>query len=224
MLQLTGWRSSRNQLETLIRASDTTEGKQVKKIVDDIALLSEYVRGMQETTCSSEWCQSILASPLLQQYEPVRESQHFREDDRLAKTATASYLQRSQNEKTYQGLAGKVAGWRRDNDHHDHHKCQSKLVVATAETLSGQSGSSPGEVGWCTNKGSWGRLQHCCPLWTCAVEVARLQLSFWHSGTPNVCSNSKAATKTSEYTKMSQPCLCRLSFNKIFLLKDSAKL
>ena len=140
-------------VETLIRASDTTEGKQVKKIVDDIALLPEYVMGMQETTSSSQWCQSVFTSPILEQYDPVWESQHFK-DDRLAKAATASYLQRSANAKMHQDWAGKVTGWRRDNfdKEHGHHKCQSMLVVATAEILSGQGGSFLGEACWCTNK------------------------------------------------------------------------
>jgi len=48
-----------------------TEGKQVKKTVDDIALLSEYVMGTQDTTSSSQWCQSILASPIREQCDSV---------------------------------------------------------------------------------------------------------------------------------------------------------
>lgn len=106
----------------------------MKKIVDDIALLSEYVTGMQETTSSSQWCQTVLASPLLEKNDPVWESQHFREDDQLAKTAMASYLRRSPNGRRHQGLTGKVTGQRRDNFGREYgrHKCQSMLVAATS--------------------------------------------------------------------------------------------
>lgn len=64
-------------------------------------------------TSSSQWCQSILASPILEQYNPAQESQHFRQDDRMAKTPTGSYMQWSLNAKMHQGLAGKITKWER---------------------------------------------------------------------------------------------------------------
>lgn len=68
-----------------------TEGKQVKKIVDDIALLPEYVWECRKQLAAHKGV-SPFGLPILEQYAPAWESQHFREDDQLVKTATASYL------------------------------------------------------------------------------------------------------------------------------------
>lgn len=88
--------------------------EQVKKIVNNIALLFEYVMGMHKATSISQWFWSIRASQMLEQYDTIWDSQHFREDDWPAKTATASCLQGSPKAKMHQGLTEKVTGLRGD--------------------------------------------------------------------------------------------------------------
>lgn len=70
---------------------------------------------MHRATGSSQWFHSIWTSQKLEQYDTLWDSQHFREDDWPAKTATASYLQGSPNAEMHQGLTEKVTGLRRDS-------------------------------------------------------------------------------------------------------------
>lgn len=46
-----------------------TEREQVKKIVNNNALLSKYEVGMHKATSGSQWFQSIWASQMLKQYD-----------------------------------------------------------------------------------------------------------------------------------------------------------
>lgn len=57
---------------------------------------------MQEKTTVHNGVKCVLSSPVLVQYDPVWQSQHFRENDCLVKIATVPYLQRYPNANTHQ--------------------------------------------------------------------------------------------------------------------------
>lgn len=91
-----------------------TESEQVKKIVCNIALLSEYVMGMHKATSSSQRFQSILASRVLEQYDAIWETSPSEKITGQLGQPQPPTCKDPQMQKCIKAWL-KVTGWRRHN-------------------------------------------------------------------------------------------------------------